>query len=58
MSQGPWGQGPSGPPGRGGRGSQPPDLEEVIRKTQERLEKIFKGGVVAAAAVSVGTFGW
>ena len=44
MSQGPWGQGPSGPPGRGGRGSQPPDLEEVIRKTQERLEKIFKGG--------------
>jgi membrane protease subunit HflK len=44
MSQGPWGQGPSGPVGRGGRGSQPPDLEEVIRKTQERLEKIFKGG--------------
>ena len=43
MSQGPWGQGPSGPPGRG-RGSQPPDLEEIIRKTQEQLEKIFRGG--------------
>jgi modulator of FtsH protease HflK len=44
MSQGPWGQRPSGPPGRGGRGSQPPDLEEVIRKSQERLDKIFRGG--------------
>jgi membrane protease subunit HflK len=41
MSQGPWGQGPAG---RGGRGSQPPDLEEVIRKSQERLEQIFRGG--------------
>jgi modulator of FtsH protease HflK len=44
MSQGPWGQGPSGPPGRGGRGNQPPDLEELIRKSQERLEQIFRGG--------------
>jgi modulator of FtsH protease HflK len=45
MSEGPWGQGPSGQPGRGGRGGgQPPDLEEVIRKSQERLEKIFRGG--------------
>jgi membrane protease subunit HflK len=43
MSQGPWGQGPSGPPGRG-RGNQPPDLEEVIRKSQERLQQIFRGG--------------
>jgi modulator of FtsH protease HflK len=43
MSQGPWGQDPSGKPGRGG-GGQPPDLEEVIRKGQERLEQIFRGG--------------
>ena len=37
------GRGPSGRPGRGSR-SQPPDLEEVIRKGQERLEQIFRGG--------------
>jgi membrane protease subunit HflK len=42
-SQGPWGQGPSGPPGRGG-GNQPPDLEELIRKSQERLRQILPGG--------------
>ena len=41
-SQGPWGQGPSGPPGRGG--NQPPDLEELIRKSQERLRQILPGG--------------
>ena len=40
---GPWGQGPSGPPGRGG-GNQPPDLEELIRKSQERLRQILPGG--------------
>jgi modulator of FtsH protease HflK len=40
--QGPWGQGPSGPPGRGG--NQPPDLEELIRKSQERLRQILPGG--------------
>jgi membrane protease subunit HflK len=38
MSQGPW-----GPAGRGG-GNQRPDLEEMIRKSQERLEEIFRGG--------------
>ena len=41
--RGPWGQGPSGPPGRGG-GNQPPDLEELIRKSQERLRQILPGG--------------
>lgn len=49
-SQGPWGQGPSGPPGRGG--NQPPDLEELIRKSQERLRQILPGG-----GGSTGSFG-
>jgi modulator of FtsH protease HflK len=49
-SQGPWGQGPSGPPGRGG--NQPPDLEELIRKSQERLRQILPGG-----GGSTGNFG-
>jgi membrane protease subunit HflK len=43
MRQGPWGERPSGPGGRG-RGNQPLDLEEVIRKSQERLEQILRGG--------------
>jgi membrane protease subunit HflK len=44
-NRGPWGQGPSGPPGRGGGGGgQPPDLEELIRKGQERLKTILPGG--------------
>jgi membrane protease subunit HflK len=45
-NKGPWGQGPGGPPGRGGGGGggQPPDLEELIRKGQERLKNILPGG--------------
>ncbi|GIL01014.1 MAG: protease modulator HflK [Alphaproteobacteria bacterium] len=39
-SGGPWGQGPSGPRG----GGTPPDLEEIIRRGQERLRSAFPGG--------------
>ncbi|RCK51750.1 membrane protein [Thalassospira profundimaris] len=39
--QNPWGKRPSG--GNGG-GSTPPDLDEMIRKGQERLKKMFPGG--------------
>jgi membrane protease subunit HflK len=35
--QGPWGGRPSG-------GQQPPDLEEVLRRGQERLKRLFPGG--------------
>ncbi len=41
--RGPWGQGPSKGPS-GGRGKTPPDLEEIIRKSQERLKDIIPGG--------------
>ena len=34
--QGPWGQGPGGP--------QPPDLEELLRKGQDRMKRILPGG--------------
>ncbi len=40
--RGPWGQGPQG--GGGGGGGQPPDLEELIRKSQERLKNVLPGG--------------
>ncbi len=41
--RGPWGQGPSGG-GGGGGGGQPPDLEELIRRSQERLKNVLPGG--------------
>ncbi|MFZ2101824.1 MAG: FtsH protease activity modulator HflK [Oricola sp.] len=49
---GPWGQGPSGPrgPQRGG-GGQPPDLEEIIRKGQDRLKRAMPGGGGASPAL-------
>jgi modulator of FtsH protease HflK len=40
--QGGGGQGPWG--GRPGGGQQPPDLEELLRRSQERVKKIFPGG--------------
>jgi membrane protease subunit HflK len=40
--QNPWGQRPSG--GGGGGGSTPPDFDEMIRKGQERLKRLFPGG--------------
>ncbi len=38
---GPWGQGPQGP--RGG-GNTPPDLEEILRRGQDRLRQVLPGG--------------
>ena len=40
-SGGPWGQGPQPPRGGGGT---PPDLEEIIRKGQDRLRQAIPGG--------------
>lgn len=39
--QNPWGQRPSG---GGGGGNTPPDFDEMIRKGQERLKRLFPGG--------------
>ncbi|MEX0838259.1 MAG: FtsH protease activity modulator HflK [Parvibaculum sp.] len=37
-NRGPWGQGPSG------GGNQPPDLDELIRRAQEKFRQMFPGG--------------
>ena len=42
-NRGPWGQGPSGGGGGGGR-NDPPDLDDLIRRGQERLRNL-PGGV-------------
>ncbi len=38
--QGPWGEGPKRPSG----GGTPPDLDELLRKGQEKLRDVFGGG--------------
>jgi modulator of FtsH protease HflK len=40
---GPWGSGQS-PWGRGGGGPQPPNLEDVLRRSQDRLRRLLPGG--------------
>lgn len=39
-NQGPWGGGPQ----NGGGGGTPPDLEDLIRKSQDRLKQVLPGG--------------
>ncbi|MEP0941815.1 MAG: FtsH protease activity modulator HflK [Rhizobiaceae bacterium] len=47
-SGGPWGQPPRGPQrpggGGGGGGQQPPDLEEILKRGQDRLKSVIPGG--------------
>lgn len=50
-TNGPWGQGPSG--GSGGGGSTPPDLEELLRRSQDRLRKILPGGSFTGRGVAI-----
>ena len=55
--KGPWGQGPNRP--RGGNGG-PPDLDDIIRRGQDRLRGVvpggFNGGVIAIAVAAVVVF--
>ena len=39
---GPWGQGPSG--GGGGGGGNQPDLEELLKRSQDRIKQTISGG--------------
>src|SRR5437868_5870817 len=43
---GPWGSGPKGPWGSGQQpsGSTPPDLEEILRRSQDKLRNVLPGG--------------
>jgi membrane protease subunit HflK len=43
---GPWGGGPRGGNGQGprGRGPQPPNIEELLRKSQDQFRRIVPGG--------------
>jgi len=56
-NQGPWGQGPNRPRGGGGG---PPDLEDMIRRGQDRLKGLvpggFNGGVFLVIAGAIAIF--
>jgi modulator of FtsH protease HflK len=47
--QGPWGGGSSG-----GGGGNPPDLDEVLRKSQDKLKQLFPGGGSGKMLVLIG----
>ena len=40
---GPWGQGPWGQ-NQGGPGQQQPDLEEILKRSQDRMKQVMRGG--------------
>ncbi len=60
QSGGPWGGGPKGPwgsgqqPGPGRGGNQPPDLEDLIRRGQDKLKSVLPGG----GGAGFGPRGW
>jgi modulator of FtsH protease HflK len=41
--KGPWGSGPQ-PTGGGGGGGSPPDLEDFLRRGQDKLRTVLPGG--------------
>ncbi len=63
---GPWGSGPKGPWGSGpqGSGSSSPDLEELLRRSQDKLRNVLPGGnlggkgfaLIALAALAIWGF--
>lgn len=63
---GPWGSGPKGPWGSGpqsGGGTQPPDLEDLLRRSQDKIKNVLPGGgfggkVGIVAALLVALFLW
>jgi membrane protease subunit HflK len=62
---GPWGQGPWGSGGGGGGGGgQPPDLEEILKRSQDRMKQVMHGSgvpgplLLLAAAVGCAIVAW
>ena len=67
-NQGPWGQGPGNGGGNKGGGGQPPDLEELLRRSKDRFKNVLPpgggtglggiGGKGIAALVMLAILGW
>ncbi|WP_047310109.1 FtsH protease activity modulator HflK [Rhodopseudomonas palustris] len=56
---GPWGSGPKGPWGSGPQssGPRPPDLEDLLRRGQDRLQQILPGGHFSSLGIIVVVLG-
>jgi membrane protease subunit HflK len=52
---GPWGSGPKGPWGSGPQssGPTPPDLEELLRRSQDKLRTVLPGGSLGGMGVTI-----
>ena len=52
---GPWGQGPKGPWGGGPQsvGPRPPDLEDLLRRGQDRLQQLLPGGHFSGMGIAL-----
>src|SRR5271157_5617612 len=53
---GPWGSGPKGPWGSGPQssGPTPPDLEDLLRRSQDKLRSVLPGGLGGKGAIIIG----
>jgi len=52
---GPWGSAPGGGGrGSGGGGPQPPDLEDLLRRGQDRFKTVFPGGNMSGSSIFIG----
>ena len=52
---GPWGSGSKGPWGTGPQpvGPRPPDLEDLLRRGQDRLQQLLPGGYFSGVGITV-----
>ena len=52
---GPWGSGPKGPWGNGPQsvGPRPPDLEDLLRRGQDRLQQLLPGGHFSGMGIAL-----
>jgi modulator of FtsH protease HflK len=52
---GPWGSGPKGPWGSGPQpvGPRPPDLEDLLRRGQDRLQQLLPGGHLSGIGIAL-----
>ena len=55
LGGGPWGSGPKGPWGSGPQpvGPRPPDLEDLLRRAQDRLQQLLPGGYFSGVGITI-----
>ena len=50
---GPWGSGRGGGGGGGSRGPQPPNFEELLRRSQDRFRRVLPGGFRTGTGIAI-----